>query len=466
MLGLDTIAAVLRELGDPQTTFSIVHVAGTNGKGSVCAFVASALTHAGFLTGKFISPYLVTPCDAVTINNVPIHDAAWSSAITNVGAAASTNGLELTTFELWTSAAFVIFAETKVDIAVIEVGVGGLTDATNVIPTPLAAGICAIGLDHQNLLGSTIEAIAGHKAGIIKPGGWAAVASAQQPNVIHVCKARASSVGAELTVAQPLLWRDKLKRIALDPASGSTFPIPLRGDYQLDNAGLALALLRRVGAADERLARLRDDAVIAAGFSCCKWRGRFERISVPIAASQTTLSFWLDGGHNAHALQRVREEVDCILAEMDAAAHNDDVSALSQAACDDSAADECVGKMKRPVLFIYGGTDSRSIEENLSLLLRSGDALFAVPFPAPEGMPWIRCHSPDAIVKVASAMEGVKEARGFATLEDAIAAAAERFPDTSEAHSCSRCGKSPRAPFRMICGSLYLVSEVYRTILA
>ena len=494
VLGVDRIANVLRALGRPEATFPCIHVAGTNGKGSVCALLAAACRAAGYSTGRFVSPYLTEPRDAVTIDGEPVSAEAWGACVARVAAAArelapagaaDPDGY-LTTFELWTAAAFLAFASAAVDVAVVEVGVGGGADATNVIPPPLAAVITPVAMDHQALLGGTLRAIAAAKAGIIKPGGWAVTTARQSRDALEVITAAAAAAGAPLEVVPPLSWLAGAAgaagagraRVALDAPSGARFPLGLRGDFQLENAALALAALRHVARAHAAaFGRLTDEA-IAAGFAAAAWRGRFERVRVtPLLAPPggsggggAALECWLDGGHNAHALAMLRQEVDALLAaSADEGGGAAGVGAEEEEEEEEGERGGAPGTRRRRggALFIYGGTDSRDVGECVATLLRPGDALFAVPFPSPSGMPWVRCHAPAAVVAAARAVLGPPpqpppggagcggSAVAFASLADAVAAAAAL-------QAAAGGDDAPRVT--LICGSLYLVSEACRTL--
>ncbi|MEO1593433.1 MAG: Mur ligase family protein, partial [Cyanobacteria bacterium J06632_22] len=169
-LGLDRIKAVLTNLGNPHHQVPIIHIAGTNGKGSVCAYLSSILTAAGYRTGRYTSPHLVNWTERICINNEPI---SWENLQTSLDAvenAISAEGPVPTQFEVFTAAAWEYFAAQKVDIAVVEVGLGGRLDATNVCDSPLVTVIVSIGRDHWQRLGNTLAKIAGEKAGILKPG--------------------------------------------------------------------------------------------------------------------------------------------------------------------------------------------------------------------------------------------------------------------------------------------------------
>ncbi|MBQ2931902.1 MAG: bifunctional folylpolyglutamate synthase/dihydrofolate synthase [Clostridia bacterium] len=171
-LRLESIECLLNHLGNPQNDLKFVHIAGTNGKGSVCSFLQCIFTDAGLKTGKYTSPNLISVCERISVDGVLITDTQLESALKIVEKAVESVIQELgdspTQFEIWTAAAFLFFKEQKCDIVVLETGLGGAQDATNIIPPPLASVITRIDLDHTEYLGDTIEKIAAEKAGIIK----------------------------------------------------------------------------------------------------------------------------------------------------------------------------------------------------------------------------------------------------------------------------------------------------------
>lgn len=458
-LGLARIAAVLAALGGPETAFAAVHVAGTNGKGSVCALVEAVLLSVPRLcVGKFVSPFLVTPRDAVSIDGAPLSEARWASALAAVGAAsARAGGDSLTTFELWTAAAFVAFREARVDVAVVEVGVGGGGDATNVLPPPALALLASVALDHTELLGATLGAIAAHKAGIIKRGGGPAVmCPGMAPEAAAVMRARAAALGATLVEAEALEWLEPGAHAAhssgagaaRQPSTGLVVRVALAGAFQLQNTALALAglqALRRSGGL--AAAAGITDAVICAGFAAVRWRGRMQRVQLGVGAA--ALDVVVDGGHNEAALVEVRRALDDALRSGEAP------------------------QQPRRLIFVYACTASRDLAANLRLLLRPGDAVLAVPFATPEGMPWIRHFSQADVVAAAqplvaqppSAPGRGEDVPGSAAAPGAVRACASLGEALSllvgECQACEARGQ-PR-PLIAVCGSLYLVSEVFRS---
>jgi len=275
-LGLDRIRAVLGALGNPEKAYRVVHVAGTNGKGSTSAMIAAGLRAAGVRTGLFTSPHLVEPTERIQIDGIPATQAQFSRAFDVVHEAAGSLDLDAhpSYFETVAAMAFWLFRELNVQTAVIEVGLGGRLDATNVVEPALTV-ITPIDMDHQVFLGETIEAIAGEKAGILKRG-VPAVFARQRPEAAAVLDAKAAELGIPVKRAADFEIRD----LEID-ARGSHFSgieCPLAGEHQVDNAVTAALALEMLGVSPKGIAETR-------------WPGRLEHIS-------PNPDILLDGAHN------------------------------------------------------------------------------------------------------------------------------------------------------------------------
>ena len=198
---LEPMRALMHALGDVQDALNCVHVAGTNGKGSACAMLESVLRRAGYKTGLYTSPHLQDFSERIRVNGRPVSGAALARAAERVKAAAERIAQPLTAFDAMTAAAFLVFAEAKCTAVVLEVGLGGRFDATNVIPAPDCALIMNLGLDHTALLGDTLEQIAAEKAGIIKPGGAVALYPPEDEAVEDLIAGVCRDKGASLRIA-------------------------------------------------------------------------------------------------------------------------------------------------------------------------------------------------------------------------------------------------------------------------
>ncbi len=290
-LGLERITAVLEALGRPQDRLRIVHVAGTNGKGSTCAMIEAALRTAEHSTGLFTSPHLAEPTERIAIDGAPVSAERFAAAFDRVHGvveellAAGRIDLHTTYFETVTAMALLLFAEAEVEWTVLEVGLGGRLDATNVV-TPELCVITAIDFDHEAFLGRSLEAIAGEKAGILK-AGVAAVFSRQRAEAAAVLEVRAAQLS--IAVARTEAW--SIDELEMD-ARGSRFLLvgerelriacPLAGEHQVENAATAAVALTRLGISDSE---------IEAGIAAARWPGRLERVS-------EKPEIIVDGAHN------------------------------------------------------------------------------------------------------------------------------------------------------------------------
>ena len=295
-LGLETMQILLGRVGNPHRSLRVFHIGGTNGKGSTAAIVASVLQHSGRRVGLYTSPHLVDFRERIRINGCMITENQVEELIARLRAVIK-DSLEPTFFEMTTALAFLYFADSEVDVAVLEVGMGGRFDATNVVEQPLASAITTIGLDHQEYLGHTEEAIAFEKGGIIKPFVPVVIGRMGQ-EAEYVLRRIAKDRSAPL-------WKLG-KDFALDGnrTEGLTYrgvtrvfenlTCGLVGHHQWDNAACALALLEAAGRAGIEM----DEAAIRDGLRTVSWEGRLESIDeYPTVV--------LDGAHNpaaAHAL--------------------------------------------------------------------------------------------------------------------------------------------------------------------
>ena len=297
--GLGRMRDLLEKLGDPQKQLRYVHIAGTNGKGSCAAMTASVLKAAGFRTGLFISPYLFRFNERMQINGRPIEDGALAALVERIRPLADAMEDHPTEFELMTAAALLWYREERCDIVVLEVGLGGRLDATNIIDCPEAAVIMNIGLDHTTVLGDTVEAIAAEKAGIVKPG-CDVVLYQQRQSVEQVVRRRCEETGARLHTADFSQLRQEFDSLEGQVFSyrGASYAIPLLGAHQLRNAAVVLEtveVLRRRGW------KLEPEAV-EHGLYAVSWPARFEPV-------HEEPSFIVDGGHNPQCAETVRESL-------------------------------------------------------------------------------------------------------------------------------------------------------------
>lgn len=295
-LSLDRIHRLLAALGNPERRLPpVVHVAGTNGKGSTIAFMRAALEAEGRRVHVYTSPHLVRFNERIRLAGRLVDDAALSAALDRVEAA--NDGAPITLFEITTVAAFLLFAETPADVLLLEVGLGGRLDATNVVDAPLASVITPVSIDHVEFLGSTLAQIAGEKAGIIKRR-VPVVVGEQPPEALDVIERAAARNRAPL-FARGQQWtvHQEAGRLVYSDEDGLLdLPLPrLMGAHQIDNAGLAVAALRAVPEL-----RLRA-ATFEAGIRAAEWPARMQRLPPGplVGRAPEGVEVWLDGGHNA-----------------------------------------------------------------------------------------------------------------------------------------------------------------------
>ena len=292
--GLDRIRTLLEALGNPHQKLQFVHIAGTNGKGSTAAMMDSCLRAAGYKVGMFTSPFINRFNERIQVNGVPIPDQDLVQLVEQVQPAAQAMEDVPTEFELITALGMLYFVQRHCDIVVLEVGLGGALDSTNIIPPPACAVITALGMDHVKELGPTLADIAAAKAGIIKPGS-PVVSYGGEPEADKVIADTARAQGAPLTVVD--FSRLQLRSASLD---GLVFDfdglegltLPFLASYQARNAAVAITALRALRGRGWNI----SDQAIRQGLAQVRWPGRFELL-------RRDPPFLLDGSHNAHGMR-------------------------------------------------------------------------------------------------------------------------------------------------------------------
>jgi len=309
VLGLERMNTLLEKLGNPQDDLKVIHVAGTNGKGSICRYVYEVLQAGGYKTGLYTSPFLEVFNERIELDGQYISDedlAVYTDKVIAKAQEMVEEGLESPTeFEIVTAIAFLYFAEKQADYVVLEVGLGGSGDSTNVVKKPLCCIIASISLDHTDRLGNTIEAIAREKAGIIKEG-CPVISSTNDPAAREVIKARCEELHADFydtSKLEPVIIKEELDgtTFQVDVFEGSQgLKIGMLGKHQMQNATaalIALKLLQRQGKL-----QLTDEAVLT-GFSRAKQIGRFEIM-------ETKPYVILDGAHNPDGSRALRQAME------------------------------------------------------------------------------------------------------------------------------------------------------------
>lgn len=301
-LGLERVEAALAALGHPERQVPALHLAGTNGKGSASAFCDAALRAQGHKVGLYTSPHLIRINERIRVDGEEISDDALGEAVLAVLAAHPPAAIELTYFELGTVAAFWHFAKVGADVAVVETGLGGRLDATATC-APKVCAITSISLDHQALLGGTLGAIAGEKAGILKPN-VPAVSCAQAPEALDAIVRRAQALGVPLSL-EGRDFRATLTDRGFSYAgprwSLADVPLGLRGAHQRENAGVAVAALE---ALDAQGIAVSPEAV-ARGLADARWPGRLEELP-------GTPPWLLDGAHNEAGALALARALDAL----------------------------------------------------------------------------------------------------------------------------------------------------------
>ena len=336
-LGLERILLLLENLGNPQQKVPIIHVAGTNGKGSVCAYLSSTLTAAGYKVGRYTSPHLVNWTERICINGLPITEENLIDLLEIIQQKIPENEADTPTqFEVITAAAWLHFAQEKVDIAVIEVGLGGRLDATNVVSNPLVSVITSLSLEHWQILGPTLRDIAREKAGVLKP---------YRPAVIGVLPTEVTVlIRTYLESLQcPARWVSPAKKIVKENQQWARYqtleyPLPLFGDVQLLNSAIAIAAIQCLRDQGWEI----SNPAIQEGMGKTRWAGRLQWTTwqgKPIL---------VDGAHNTAAAEALRQYVN---------------------------------SLGKPVHWVMGMLSTKDHASIFQALLHSGDRLSLVPVP-------------------------------------------------------------------------------------
>lgn len=272
-LGLERISKILKVLGNPEKDLRIIHVAGTNGKGSCCAILEEILTEEGFKTGKFTSPHLFKYNERITVNKRPISDLEFETLINKINEIDKAENIGLTEFETLTAAGFLYFNKKKCEVVILEVGLGGRFDATNVVKKPLASIIASISLEHTERLGNTIEKIAHEKAGIIKEGCPVVVLSSNK--AFETIKEEACKQGGVLHQTETIRTEEKEdKNFAI--TENRSFEFGLRGTFQGENLALCLKTVEILNKT-EALGRKISIKSVQNGIKNVKWPFRLEK---------------------------------------------------------------------------------------------------------------------------------------------------------------------------------------------
>ena len=304
VLGLDTIRGLLRELGNPQDDLKFIHIAGTNGKGSVLAYTSTILSKAGYKTGRYVSPTVISYLEKIQIDGNFISETEFAEITTEVKEAI--DRLERkkepvpTVFEAETAMAFLYFKKQKCDLVVLETGLGGETDATNVVKNTVCAVFATISVDHLGVIGDTLEEITQTKSGIIKPGCMV-VSAKQQESVGQILRKKAESCDCAYVEAEPEVMNieaDDYKGIAFSYKEFSKMKSNIAGECQRENLATALEVIRSLRNAGYQI----SEQNVREGIADTRWAGRFTCLSEePVVI--------VDGAHNEDAAKKLRKSV-------------------------------------------------------------------------------------------------------------------------------------------------------------
>ena len=399
-LTLDRVWCLLEALGNPQNHLPpVIHIAGTNGKGSTQAMIRAGLEAEGKRVHAYTSPHLARFHERIRLAGTLISEDALTAILDECYAA--NGGTPITFFEITTCAALLAFSRTPADYVLLEVGLGGRLDCTNVIDKPALTIITPVSIDHQQYLGDTLPEIAGEKAGIIKRG-VPCVVGPQHDDGLEVIEARAAKLGAPV-IASGQHWhaREDAGRLVFEDERGLLdLPLPnLPGPHQIENAGAALAALRILGC---------SDTAFEAAVTRADWPARMQRLRTgPLIGAAKGAEVWLDGGHNPAAGLAIAATLDRL--------------------------------PKRPTWLICGMLNTKDVTGFMRPLAGHADGLFAVSIP----------NEANTLPATDTAAAATKAGIPAQTAETVAAALAQIIATAPTARV-------------LICGSLYLAGAILR----
>ena len=463
----------------PRYTLPTIHITGTNGKGSVSSFVASILQTSGFTVGRFNSPHLVSVLDSIVINGDPISPDLYKDARRMVEDIDWEFGIGATSFELLTATALMLFESAKPDVIIIEVGMGGLTDATNAIYDDciLVSALTSVDLDHQKFLGETVGEIATQKAGIARKGRPFVIGPQKHPEVLDSVRTVIEKIGADLVYADAAILRPAVVDGPSEPVTSTSplpfhatlrpislflpcFPdpidaqLPLHGDHQLDNLGVAGGIISSLLNHPSGIHRLPfqskiTPSTIAAGVRSTSWKGRLSFHDVPLSrlrrpgvgtdALEETLTVLVDGAHNPASASALASYMSRLFESANS------------------------GDLKLVFLLALSHSPPKTPMQTLSPLLsfkrptnvRISVSAAALEFTPVEGMPWVQPVPSEEIRKVIREIDGdinlwiPKDGERTSVVNALLWAHEERKVHRGNGLVC-------------VAGSLYVVADFYR----
>ncbi|KAJ5881763.1 uncharacterized protein N7529_000435 [Penicillium soppii] len=405
-LGLSRVASLLQQT---PLTWKAIHIAGTNGKGSISAYLSHLLSTGGVRCGRFTSPHLIDRWDCITIGEKVVQESLFRQIEDKVKLRDQTLGIGASEFELLTATAFEIFNHERVEVGVVEVGMGGRLDATNVLNNVLVSVISKIGMDHQAFLGSTIGEIAREKAGILKPGVPCVVDNTNDAEVIETVKSHIQELGINSSFVSPVQCAELapfFKDLDLEPHQQQNMCCAVSA------LNLALPQLKpQMGTADvfSLLPRLAD----------VRWPGRLQNLSLRPLIDRTA-PILLDGAHNAQSAEVLGKYVD-----------------------------RRMRSLEKPVTWVVAASSGKDLAGVFGSIIRPQDRVATTEFGPVDGMPWVQ--STDA-AELASSIQSIQDLREVQSFGGDLLSAI-RWAS----------GEAQGGPL-VIAGSLYLVSDVLRLL--
>jgi folylpolyglutamate synthase len=406
-LGLSRISQLVQQ---SPPSWRAIHIAGTNGKGSITAYLSGMLTAGGLRCGRFTSPHLIDRWDCITVSERAVQESLFRQVEDQIKHRDSRLQIGATEFELLTATAFEIFNRERVDVGVVEVGVGGRLDATNSLRDVVVSVISKIGLDHQALLGGSIKEIAREKSGILKPGVPCVIDGTNSPEALQVLELWTQELGIDAILVRP----DEVVRSL--PALSRTFKMLDLEPHQEANMSCAVAALQ-VAIPHILPGKQVDD--LLPQLSRIHWPGRLQQITLdPLVARREPVL--LDGAHNAQSAEALGKHVDRKLRSL---GHS--------------------------VTWIIAASHGKNLSELLQPLVRSGDNVGVVAFGSVDGMPWVKATDPTVVSAYVQSIEGVSMVQNF---------------DTDIPTALNWANVTSDGGPLVIAGSLYLVSDVLRLL--
>ncbi|KAL3437712.1 Mur ligase [Aspergillus tetrazonus] len=406
-LGLSRISRLIQQT---PLSWKAIHIAGTNGKGSISAYLSHLLASAGVRCGRFTSPHLIDRWDCITIDERVVQESLFRQIEARVKLRDQTLGIGASEFELLAATAFEIFNHEQVEIGVIEVGMGGRLDATNILNNVLVSVVAKIGLDHQAFLGNTIEEIAREKAGILKPGVKCVVDGTNCSEAIVAIKDRIAELGLEATIVHP---------DTPDPQLPSLLDLFRRNDlltHQRANMSCAAAAVKSV--LPQVRPALEPDSLIPQ-LASVEWPGRLQKLALqPLTGRKEPVL--LDGAHNTQSAEVLGEYVERKL------------------------------RLKgENVTWVIAASHGKDIRPLFHSIIKPGDSVAATSFGPVDGMPWVKAADPIELCACIQDIMSIGEVQSFG----------KDIPGALD----WACTKADGGPL-VIAGSLYLVSDVLRLV--